>query len=92
MQVGVINITLSKEKDKYQSLLDATEEWLYDEGEDQPKKVYVERLADLKITGNKLVEREREFSLRPRAFEELGKSIIHFEKVVAAYNAKVLVW
>ena len=27
----------------------ATEDWLYDEGEDQNKAVYVERLASLKV-------------------------------------------
>ena len=62
---------------------------MYDEGEDQPKKIYEERLAELKTTGNKLIDREREFSIRPRAFEELGKSIVHLEKAISAYEAKV---
>ena len=29
----------AEEKSKFLQLLNATEEWLYDEGEDQPKKV-----------------------------------------------------
>lgn len=33
-----------EDRTKFLEQLDATEEWLYDEGEDQPKKVYVERL------------------------------------------------
>ena len=33
-----------EDRTKFLEQLDATEEWLYDEGEDQPKKVYVTRL------------------------------------------------
>ena len=33
-----------EDRTKFLEQLDATEEWLYDEGEDQPKKIYVERL------------------------------------------------
>lgn len=68
------------------SQLEATEQWLYDEGEDQPKKVYVERLNDLKKLTDPVVERERELQERPKAFEEFGSAIVHFNKILEKYH------
>ena len=62
------------------------EDWLYDEGEDQPKKVYVEQLTELKKRGDPVVERQGETLQRPAAFEELGKALIHYEKILSAYD------
>ncbi len=69
--------------------MSATEDWLYDEGEDQPKKVYVERLNELKKIGDPVVERERESVLRPGAYDLLGRTVVHYEKIVTAYDAGV---
>lgn len=30
--------------------LEDTENWLYEDGEDQPKQVYIDKLAELKVT------------------------------------------
>ena len=73
------------------SLLDATEEWLYDEGEDQPKKVYVERLKELKCHGDPVVERQKEHAHRDGAFDLLGRTIVHYEKILSEYVAEVIV-
>ena len=35
--------------DSFSTLLTAAEDWLYDEGEDQFKQVYVDKLAELKV-------------------------------------------
>ena len=69
--------------------LSATEDWLYDEGEDQPKKVYVKRLDELKKTGGKVVAREAESRERPVAFDELASVIIHYEKIIDEYRTEV---
>ena len=74
-----------QDKSEFMSLLNATEEWLYDEGEEQPKKVYVARLEDLKKHGDPVLEREREHNERGPAFEQLGKTIIHYEKILNEY-------
>lgn len=42
--------TFIQEVDKFQQLLSATEEWLYDEGEDAEKPIYDKRLSELKST------------------------------------------
>lgn len=63
------------DKDKYVQILDATEEWLYDEGEDQTRSIYSGKLAELKKIGQPIVDRFVEFSKRPRAFEDLSKAV-----------------
>lgn len=78
-----------EDKAAFNQLLSATEDWLYDEGEDQSKKVYVERLALLKKSGDPIVTREQESVEIPRAFNELGAMVVHYEKVLAAYEQGV---
>ena len=34
---------------KLSAILEDTENWLYEEGEDQPKQVYVDKLQELKV-------------------------------------------
>ena len=73
------------DKELFRSVLTSTEDWLYEDGEDQPKKVYVEKLAELKKSGDPVVSREQEWRERPPAFEELVKSIVHYEKILQKY-------
>lgn len=69
-------------------LLEETENWLYEEGEDQPKQVYEEKLAALKMLGQPIQDRHREHEDRPRAFEELGKKLQLYMKVLEAFKQK----
>ena len=78
-----------KDKDEFKAILNSTEDWLYEDGEDQPKKVYVERLTDLQKYGSPMVKRQNEFEERPRAFDELGSRIVHYEKIVVQYESGV---
>ena len=78
-----------QDRTAFNEQLSKTEDWLYDEGEDQPKKVYVERLVALRKVGDPVVEREKEFRERPVAFEELGRTIVHFEKILESYEQGV---
>lgn len=77
------------DKEVFKGILTSTEDWLYDEGEDQPKKVYVEKLTDLKKLGDPVVNRERDWRERPPAFEELVKKIVHYEKILQKYEEGV---
>jgi heat shock protein 4 len=54
-------------KDKFAEDLNAVVDWIYDEGYDAPKSVYVEKLENLKKIGNPVVERYREGEERPHA-------------------------
>ncbi|KAI9203611.1 heat shock protein 70 family [Polychytrium aggregatum] len=59
--------------------LNETENWLYGDGEDATKSVYIEKLESLKKIGDPIEERYREFEERPRAekaFREYVNSVI----------------
>ncbi|XP_045897538.1 heat shock 70 kDa protein 4-like, partial [Micropterus dolomieu] len=63
------------DRDALSVKLEDTENWLYEDGEDQPKQVYIDKLAELKKLGQPIQERYMEAEERPKAFEELGKQI-----------------
>uniref|UniRef100_A0A3B5AE78 Heat shock protein family A (Hsp70) member 4 like n=1 Tax=Stegastes partitus TaxID=144197 RepID=A0A3B5AE78_9TELE len=69
-------------------MLEDTENWLYEDGEDQPKQVYEEKLDGLKRLGQPIQDRHREHEDRPRAFEELGKKLQLYMKFVDSYKQK----
>ncbi|XP_037343380.2 heat shock 70 kDa protein 4L [Pungitius pungitius] len=69
-------------------MLEDTENWLYEEGEDQPKPVYEEKLIALKRLGQPIQDRHREHEDRPRAMEELGKKLQLYMKFVDSYKQK----
>ncbi|CAL1573300.1 unnamed protein product [Knipowitschia caucasica] len=68
--------------------LEDTENWLYEEGEDQQKQVYFDKLAELKNLGQPICDRYVEAEERPRAFEELGRQIQQYMKIIESYKAK----
>ncbi|KAM4621949.1 heat shock 70 kDa protein 4b [Polymixia lowei] len=76
------------DRDAMSLKLEDTENWLYEDGEDQPKQVYIDKLAELKKLGQPIQERYMEAEERPKAFEELGKQIQLYMKAVEAYKTK----
>uniref|UniRef100_A0A7M4EM44 Heat shock 70 kDa protein 4 n=1 Tax=Crocodylus porosus TaxID=8502 RepID=A0A7M4EM44_CROPO len=68
--------------------LEDTENWLYEDGEDQPKQVYIDKLTELKALGQPIQARFQESEERPKAFEDLGKQIQQYMKAVHAFKAK----
>ncbi|KAM6978034.1 heat shock 70 kDa protein 4b [Aplochiton taeniatus] len=76
------------DRDALSLKLEDTENWLYEDGEDQQKQVYIDKLAELKLLGQPIQERYIESELRPKAFEELGKQIQQYMKIVEAYKTK----
>ncbi|XP_061786648.1 heat shock 70 kDa protein 4b [Nerophis lumbriciformis] len=76
------------ERDALSLKLEDTENWLYEDGEDQPKQVYIDRLAELKKLGQPIQDRYNEAEERPKTFEELGKQIQQYMKFVEAYKMK----
>lgn len=86
---GVYEKYISEEDSSRLTLmLEDTENWLYEEGEDQPKQVYVDKLEELKRFGQPIQDRHREQEDRPRVFEELGKKLQLYMKAVEAYKQK----
>uniref|UniRef100_A0A4W4G442 Heat shock protein 4b n=1 Tax=Electrophorus electricus TaxID=8005 RepID=A0A4W4G442_ELEEL len=76
------------DRDTLSLKLEDTENWLYEDGEDQPKQVYIDRLAELKKLGQPIQDRYTEFEERPKAFEELGKQLQQYMKIVEAFKMK----
>ncbi|XP_074466219.1 heat shock 70 kDa protein 4a [Sebastes fasciatus] len=76
------------DRDAFSLKLEHTENWLYEDGEDQQKQVYIDKLAELKKMGQPIRDRYMEAEERPKAFEELGRLIQMYMKVIDAYKAK----
>uniref|UniRef100_A0AAR2LWX7 Heat shock protein 4a n=1 Tax=Pygocentrus nattereri TaxID=42514 RepID=A0AAR2LWX7_PYGNA len=74
------------DRDAFSLKLEDTENWLYEEGEDQQKQVYIDKLAELKKLGQPIQERAIEAEERPKAFEDLGKQIQQYMKIIEAYK------
>lgn len=75
------------EREKFVSTLQQTENWLYEDGQDQPKNVYVDKLSALKGTGNSVVTRHTEAQQRPEAEEAMKHTIVRIRKFIAAFRA-----
>uniref|UniRef100_A0A8C7IZR1 Heat shock protein 4a n=1 Tax=Oncorhynchus kisutch TaxID=8019 RepID=A0A8C7IZR1_ONCKI len=86
---GVLEKFVSEsDRDTFALRLEDTENWLYDDGEDQQKQVYIDKLAELKKLGQPVLERYIEAEERPKAFDELGRHIQQYMKIVEAYKTK----
>uniref|UniRef100_T1E692 Heat shock 70 kDa protein 4 n=1 Tax=Crotalus horridus TaxID=35024 RepID=T1E692_CROHD len=77
-----------EDRNSFTLKLEDTENWLYEEGEDQPKQVYIDKLVELKAVGQPIQARFQESEERPKAFEELGKQVQQYMKAVHAFKEK----
>jgi len=68
--------------EKFSASLTEAEDWLYDEGEDETKTVYVAKLAELTKVADPVVTRVSEAAIRPAAIEEFQKSVVVCRKFV----------
>jgi len=68
--------------------LQTVEDWLYDEGEDETKGVYIAKLEELKKVGDPIEERFKEDTERGRAIEELMHCITSFRNAALAKDPK----
>lgn len=76
-----------EDRDKFVMNLEDTENWLYDEGEDQNKQVYLDKLTELKKTGQPVQNRYREAEEWPAARDQFGQTLMHVRKFLDLYNA-----
>lgn len=77
-----------EKRDEFNKTLDETEEWLYDEGDNQEKQVYADRLSLLMKSGQPIVDRCEAHTALPAAFENFGKAITHYRKILDLYKNK----
>ncbi|XP_012578734.1 PREDICTED: heat shock protein 105 kDa isoform X1 [Condylura cristata] len=67
-------------------LLTDTENWLYEEGEDQAKQAYLDKLEELMKIGTPVEIRFQEAEERPKMLEELGIRMQHYAKIAAYFR------
>jgi heat shock protein 4 len=63
------------ERTAFSAMLESYENWLYEEGFDATKSVYVKKLVELKKMGNPIDNRQYEARNRPNAMSALQKTI-----------------
>ncbi|PIA65092.1 hypothetical protein AQUCO_00100522v1 [Aquilegia coerulea] len=59
------------ERDEFSTRLQEVEDWLYEDGEDETKGVYIAKLEELKMQGDPIEERFKEYSERGPATDQL---------------------
>lgn len=76
------------EKEQLIAKLQQTEDWLYEDGENEAKGVYVAKLEELKKMGDPLDNRFKEESTRGKAITDLTYCITSFRAAAQAEDAK----
>ncbi|XP_063729386.1 heat shock 70 kDa protein 4-like [Symsagittifera roscoffensis] len=74
--------------DDLKSLLFRAEDWLFEEGENVDKTVYMKKLEEMRKLGNPVITRKIEFETRPTVLEKLGSRIQHYNKILDKYAHK----
>ena len=68
-------------------LLNDTEDWLYEEGDDETKTVYNKKLEELKKHGDPIFKRVKEFEGRSAVFDNLGAVVVCYDRKLTQYKA-----
>lgn len=76
-----------EQRNRLVNQLDALEQWLYEEGEDQHRQVYSDKLTELRTEGEPIKQRRLEFELRPGALDDFARAIQLANKAVDLYKA-----
>merc|ERR1711976_595737 len=74
------------EKENISSVLTKTEDWLYEDGENESKQVYINKLDELKNLVKNIVTRYNEFESRGKVVELLGSKIQQVRKFIVKYQ------
>jgi len=75
------------EADTFRSNLTKMEDWLYEDGEDESKSVYVAKLAELQKVGQPIQERFNEKEARGPAMDALRDTLLTCRQFLAAQKA-----
>lgn len=67
------------EKNTFSTLLETTENWLYEDGFDSTKSIYSEKCEQLHKLGDPIEERRQQACLRPQAMISLQSTIEHYQ-------------
>ncbi|XP_068647507.1 heat shock 70 kDa protein 14-like [Aristolochia californica] len=76
------------EKEEFSAKLQQVEDWLYEEGEDETKGVYVAKLVELKTQGDPIEERYKESVERGPVVEQLVYCISSYREAALSKDPK----
>ncbi|KAJ7567078.1 hypothetical protein O6H91_02G131600 [Diphasiastrum complanatum] len=76
------------EREELSTKLQQTEDWLYEEGEDETKSVYIAKLEELKKLGDPIEERQKEEEARGPVMSELWYCISSFREAACSNDPK----
>lgn len=77
-----------EENSKCNEIFEQTESWLYCDGENLEKQAYTDKLTELQKLGQPIVDRYEAHNALPAAFEDFGKIITHYRKILDLYKNK----
>lgn len=78
----------NSERELFTSKLQETEDWLYEDGEDETKGVYVAKLEELKKQGDPIEERYKEFTDRSSVIDQLAYCINSYREAALSSDSK----
>lgn len=77
-----------EEKEQLSAKLQETEDWLYEDGENETKGVYVAKLDELKQMGDPLENRHKEEATRGKAVTDLAYCINSFREAALSQDTR----
>ncbi|KAJ4789187.1 hypothetical protein LUZ62_040433 [Rhynchospora pubera] len=83
-----LEFVMDKEREDIVAKLQETEGWLYEEGEDETKGVYISKLDELKKGGDPIEERHREWSERGTTIQLLYHCINSFRNAAMTTDSR----
>ncbi|XP_071725016.1 heat shock 70 kDa protein 15-like [Rutidosis leptorrhynchoides] len=78
-----------QEKEQFLTKLQETEDWLYEDGEDETKGVYVAKLDELKKQGDPIEGRFKEYTERGAVVDQLVYCINSYREAAVSNDAKL---
>ncbi|KAL5972657.1 hypothetical protein ACLOJK_039462 [Asimina triloba] len=81
------SFTTDLEREEISRNLQQTEEWLYEDGDDESEKVYTEKLEELKKLVDPVEYRFKNEESRPQAIRDLLKRIVDYRMAVKSHAA-----
>ncbi|KAJ6706343.1 HEAT SHOCK 70 KDA PROTEIN 14 [Salix purpurea] len=76
------------EREGFTAKLQETEDWLYEDGEDETKGVYIAKLEELKKEGDPIEERYKEYMERGSVIDQLAYCINSYREAAVSSDLK----
>ncbi|RDX67062.1 Heat shock 70 kDa protein 14, partial [Mucuna pruriens] len=79
---------VDSEREAFTAKLQEVEDWLYEDGEDETKGVYIAKLEELKKQGDPIEERYKEYMEKDAVIDQLGYCINSYREAALSNDPK----